>query len=248
MRNLLNTAVVSLTGFCLLGCPSSLTAAANTPPNVVFIFADDLGFSDLGCYGHPYAETPALDKLAKEGTRFTQFYVTGVTCCPSRTGFMTGLFPARFQKYPAGGGFGDRITITELLRNRGYRTGHFGKWHIGPETDGVYGIDEYAAGSGEKKNPRGRDAWLFDEAIRFIRASSDKPFYVNIWGHITHYPVDTHPQLVAPFKDVVVNRDDFSHTMQHKFDECLSIGGDLDISMRQYLGDVYSLDTEPLKL
>ena len=86
------------------------------PPNVVFLFADDLGYGDLGCYGHPYAKTSALDQLAKEGTRFTQYYVTGVTCNPSRTGLMTELFPARFPKYAADFGFGDRVAITELDR------------------------------------------------------------------------------------------------------------------------------------
>lgn len=228
--------------FLVLICHSSLNAAPAQLPNIVFIFADDLGYADLGCYGHPYAKTPSIDQLAKEGTHFTQCYVTGITCCPSRTGFMTGLFPARFQKYPAGHGFGERITITDLLKKRGYRTGHFGKWHIGPETENVYGIDEYASGSGKKRNPRGRDAWLFDEAIQFIQKNADKPFYVNVWGHITHYPVDTHPELVKPFKDVQVNRKDFSKTMQHKFDECLQLGGNLNESMRKYLGDVYSLD------
>ena len=222
--------------------PSYLCAASKPLPNVVFILADDLGYADLGCYGHPYAKTPSLDQLAKEGTRFTQFYVTGVTCCPSRTGFMTGRFPARFQKYPAGFGFGDQVTITELLKKQGYRTGHFGKWHIGPETEGVYGIDQYASGAGDKKNPRGRDAWLFDEAVSFIKKESDKPFYVQIWGHSTHYPVDTHPELVQPFKNIRVDRKDFSETMQHKFDECSEMGGDINESMRHYLGDVYSLD------
>jgi N-acetylgalactosamine-6-sulfatase len=215
------------------------------PPNIVFIFADDLGWGDLGCYGHPYARTPAIDKLAREGTRFTQFYVTGVTCCPSRTGLMTGRFPARFQQYPAGHGFGECTTVTDLLKKRGYRTGHFGKWHIGAEArSGLYGIDEYSGGENTKGTPRGRDAGLFDAAIKFIKSASagGKPFYVNIWGHITHYPVNVHPQLAEPFKDVFVDRKDFSKTMQHKFDESLGIGGDLDTCMRQYLGDVYSLD------
>lgn len=66
--------------------------ASVPPPNIVFFFCDDLGYADLGCYGHPYAKTPTLDKLAKEGTRFEQHYVTGVTCNPSRTGLrMRGL-------------------------------------------------------------------------------------------------------------------------------------------------------------
>ena len=122
--------------YLLVACSNSpVEAAADKPPNIVFMFADDLGYGDLGCYGHPYAKTPAMDQLAKEGTRFTQFYVTGVTCNPSRTGLMTGLFPARFPKYAADFGFGDRVTITELLKKRGYKTGHFGKWHIGPDSD-----------------------------------------------------------------------------------------------------------------
>ena len=219
------------------------------PPNIVFIFADDLGWGDLGCYGHPYVKTPAIDKLAGEGTRYTQFYVTGVTCCPSRTGFMTGIHPARFARYPADHGFGDRTTITELLKKRGYRTGHFGKWHIGPDArSGLYGIDVYDSGVKSKATPRGRDAGLFDSAIEFIEANADGPFYVNVWGHATHYPVNTHPDLVAEFEDVTVNRDDFSPTMQEKFEECLQIGGDLDASMRQYLGDVWSIDLNVARL
>lgn len=111
----------------------------------------------MHCYGHPYARTPNLNKLAREGTRFQQFCATGVTCCPSRTGFMTSKFPATYAKYPANGGFGDRVTITELLNKQGYATGHFGKWHIEPETKpGTYGIDtigadEESAGGGKKK-------------------------------------------------------------------------------------------------
>jgi hypothetical protein len=76
----------------LILTPLVALAAAEPPPpkpNIVFLFADDLGWGDLRCYGHPYAQTPHLDKLAAEGTRFTQCYATGVTCCPSRTGFMT---------------------------------------------------------------------------------------------------------------------------------------------------------------
>jgi len=213
-----------------------------TPPNIVFMFADDLGYGDLACYGHPYARTPVLDRLASEGTRFTQFYVSGVTCCPSRTGFMTGLHTARFPKYPASHGFGDRVTVTELLQKHGYRTGHFGKWHIGIETDGVYGIDQYATGDGDKTDPRGRDAGIYDAAIRFIKTNADRPFYINIWGHITHYAVNAPDNMVEKFSDVQVDRTDFSDTMQKKFDECEQIGGELDSSMREYLGEVYSLD------
>ncbi|MBT5018314.1 MAG: sulfatase-like hydrolase/transferase, partial [Planctomicrobium sp.] len=122
-------------------------------PNVVFILADDLGFGDLGCYGHPYAKTPNIDGLAKSGTRFTRFYATGVTCQPSRTGFMTSRHPRSFERRIGDFGFDGRATITQLLSDNGYATGHFGKWHIGPGESSPhaseknhpkpdYGIDE----------------------------------------------------------------------------------------------------------
>ena len=102
--------------FCLFALCASLRAAQ---PNIIFILADDLGWGDLHCYGHPYAKTPNLDQLAADGTRFTKFHATGVTCCPARTGLMTGKFPATFQKYPASYGCGGHGTITELLKKNG---------------------------------------------------------------------------------------------------------------------------------
>ncbi len=237
------TSQVLLAFLLVIALSAGTQAADDRPPNVVLLFADDLGYGDLGCCGHPYARTPAIDQLAKEGTRFTQFYVTGVTCNPSRTGLMTGLFPARFPKYAADFGFGDRSTITELLKKRGYRTGHFGKWHIGPDdSDGTYGIDTVKTIGKSRDRSAGRDTDLYSAAIEFIRENKDEPFYVNVWGHATHFPVNTPAELAGRFKDVTVDREDFSPTMQHKFDECLRIGGDLDESMRQYLGDVYQID------
>lgn len=222
---------------------NGLEAAPERPPNIVFMFADDLGYADLGCYGHPYAKTPVLDQLAKEGTRFTQYYVTGVTCNPSRTGIMTGLFPARFSQYAADFGFGDRVTITELLKERGYKTGHFGKWHIGPDDkSGTYGIDLVNTIGKSKSKTAGRDDDVYSAAIDFIRENKDAPFYVNVWGHATHFPVNPAKNLADRFKDLHVDREDFSPTMQHKFDECEQIGGNLDQSMQQYLGDVYQID------
>ncbi|MCB1134558.1 MAG: sulfatase-like hydrolase/transferase, partial [Verrucomicrobiae bacterium] len=180
-----------LLALCLLS--ASLIAADK--PNIIFILADDLGWGDLHCYGHPYAKTPHLDKLAADGTRFTHYYATGVTCCPARTGLMTGRFPATFQKYPSGFGFGNRVTITELLKQNGYATGHFGKWHIGTVMEpGTYGIDVIGGEEGGKrKQPtgdRGRDAPMYDQAVSFIEKHKDGPFYINIWDHISHHPVN----------------------------------------------------------
>ncbi len=241
--SLRSRAVALCVGGCLLWLFQS--SAAAKPPNIVFILADDLGYGDLGCYGHPYARTPNLDRLASEGTRFTQFRVTGVTCCPSRTGFMTSRHPASFPKYMSDFGFGGRVTVTELLNQAGYRTGHFGKWHIGPdEPNGTYGIDEVGVKGSNKADPGGRDAGLFRDAIRFIERNRDKPFYVNVWGHITHFPVGPEQSLVDEFKDLEFNRADFGGHMQEKFEDALELQGDLADGMRNYLGDVWSLDLQ----
>jgi arylsulfatase A-like enzyme len=230
-------------------------ADVNRPPNVVFILADDLGYGDLHCYGHPYARTPNLDRLASEGTRFRQFYSTGVTCCPARTGLMTSKFPATYPTYPAVGGFADRITITQLLKQAGYHTGHFGKWHIGPTlAAGTYGIDCIGADNeGEDALPRakkrqrsetGRDTHIYDDAIRFIEKNKDGPFYVNVWSHISHFPVNPAEKFVAEFQNLKVKDVDFSEYMREKFQQCRATGGDVDASMRRYLGDIYSLDQD----
>jgi N-acetylgalactosamine-6-sulfatase len=219
--------------------------AADAPkPNVIFLFADDLGYADLHCFGHPYARTPALDQLATDGAMFRNFHVTGVTCCPSRTGFMTGKFPATYRAYPAEHGFGDRVTVTELLKKAGYATGHFGKWHIGPDTKpGTYGIDEIGTEKGQDPI-RGRDAKMYDDAIAFVTAHKDVPFYMDVWDHISHNPVDPPKAYAEKFNDITVNEADFakSPTELEKFALVRKAGGDLDQHMRNYLGEVLSMD------
>lgn len=227
-------------------------ASDQAMPNIVFVLADDLGCSDLHCYGHPYARTPHIDSIARDGTRFTQFYAAGATCCPTRTALMTSKYPASFANYPANGGFGDRVTITELLKKRGYATGHFGKWHIGPETQrGTYGIDEINANDDAEKDAgrkrkqsdeRGRDANIFDAAIQFIEKHKEGPFYVNVWGHVPHNPVNPVDSLVARWRDLKVKDSDFPEPMQAKIKSVRDSGGDVDDAMRRYLADVESLD------
>ena len=230
---------------------SALHAEDKSPikPNIVFLLADDSGYADFGCYGHPYARTPNIDKLAAEGTRFTQFYATGVTCCPTRTGLMTSKWPASYRTYPANGGFADRVTITELLHKRGYATGHFGKWHIGPEDQaksGTYGIDviSAAAGAAKKKNTAGRDAPIYDAAIQFIEQHKDGPFYVNVWGHVSHHKVDPPQRYIDKFKDLVVDESKFAAPMQEKFAACRALGGNVSEHMKAYLADIHSLDED----
>lgn len=218
-------------------------------PNIIFILADDSGFADFGCYGHPYSRTPNIDKLAADGTRFTQFYATGVTCCPTRTGLMTSKWPASYPTYPANGGFAGQVTITELLHKNGYATGHFGKWHIGPENQkkpGTYGIDVISAGAqgAKKKNTTGRDAPIFDEAIKFMEQQKNSPFYMNVWGHISHHKIDPPQSYIEKFKDLTVDETKFAAPIQEKFAMCKAAGGNVSEHMRAYLADIYSLDED----
>jgi len=223
---------------------STIACLAKTRPNIVMIMADDLGYGDPACYGHPHAKTPAIDKLASQGTRYTQTYAAGETCMPSRAGIMTGRSVSRFAKRPDDFDFGDRVTVTELLNKSSYATGHFGKWHIGMDrSNGVYEIDENdSGGRPDCFSPKGRDTPIFDKAIDFIKRHKDEPFYVNIWGFTTHSPVASAPNFLAEFSDVTVDRNRFSEYMQPVFDDSLELDEDLDLSMRHYMGNIYALD------
>ena len=222
-------------------------------PNFVLILAEDLGFGDLGCYGHPYARTPNLDRLAGEGTRYLRSYSAGATCSPSRTGLMTGRHPASFPSYMADYGLGNATTVTDLLRDHGYRTGHVGKWHLGPEElgiqNGTYGIEDIRWIGRSGRSPTGKDAAVYDAALQFLdRAAQDgpdaPPFYLNVWQHVAHSPVEPHAALVQEFCGLTVDRNDFGPPEQDIFDGAERAGGSLDDGMRHYLAELYGMDLQ----
>lgn len=139
-----------------------LSPSMAAPPNFVMIFIDDMGWGDLSCFGNKEAQTPNLDRLAAEGIRFSQFYVNSPICSPSRCALITGTFPQRWKitSYLNNRadnqrrGVADWLdpaapTLPRILKNNGYATGHFGKWHLGGQRDvadappiTAYGFDE----------------------------------------------------------------------------------------------------------
>ncbi len=138
----------------LIGCntPSTQDTEEDILPNIVIIFTDDQGYQDVGCYGSPDISTPNLDRMAKEGIRFTQFYVSQPVCSASRASMMTGCYPNRVG---VSGAFGpnrpfglhpDEVTLAELLKPLGYATAIYGKWHLGDQSPFLptdQGFDEY---------------------------------------------------------------------------------------------------------
>lgn len=174
---------------CLAGgaamAATPLVARAQTgdaparPPNIIFLFADDQGYGDLGCYGHPMLRTPAIDRLAAQGCRFTDFYVTAPVCGPSRAGYLTGRDQNRFgMKFLCQHGRWPNLprfhhvptsepSLARQLQSAGYRTGHIGKWHLSlvdqfptvePWPD-QYGFDHYLVRDGGEGAHRDPSNW-----------------------------------------------------------------------------------------
>jgi arylsulfatase A len=139
--------------FLVLAAP---LAPAQKPPNIVIIFTDDMGYGDLGCYGHPSIRTPNIDRMAAEGMKFTSFYSAAEVCTPSRAALLTGRLPIRSGMcsdtrrvlFPdsAGGLPQSEITLAEALKAKGYATACVGKWHLGhlPEYSAMsHGFDSF---------------------------------------------------------------------------------------------------------
>jgi N-acetylgalactosamine-6-sulfatase len=192
---------------------------------VIFILADDLGWGDLSCYGNPRMKTPHLDRLASQGMLFTQFYVNGSVCSPTRSAFLTGMYPARNRihghlateasnKQRAMPNFLDPTVpnIATTLKGAGYRTGHFGKWHLGRGTGaqlpGAYGFDHHMSVSSnetrwEEMGPGFRaksSQWIVDNALEFIRSGNrEQPFYAQLWMLLTHAPLAPTAEQLEPF-------------------------------------------------
>ncbi|QDV84705.1 sulfatase [Planctomycetes bacterium TBK1r] len=155
--NLKSSVLPILVIAALSGLFAQPVRAADRKPNFVVIFTDDQGYGDLSCFGGKHVSTPRIDQMAAEGSRLTSFYVAAPVCTPSRAALMTGCYPKRIDM-ATGSHFGvllagdrkglhpDEITIAEVLKTAGYKTGMFGKWHLGDQPQFLptkQGFDEY---------------------------------------------------------------------------------------------------------
>lgn len=199
-------------------------------PNIVVFLCDDLGYGDLGCFGHPKIKTPAIDRLAKEGARLTSLYAGAPVCSPSRAAFFSGLNPNKLgvrDWIPPDSGVHlprSTITVAERLGDAGYLTCLSGKWHLNSRFDGReptpgdFGFDHWFATqnntkhqdptnfvrNGERVGPLKGHATtiVVDEAIEFIERAGEKPFAVFVTFHAPHEPIETPEAYASLYEDV----------------------------------------------
>lgn len=192
---------------------------AGNKPNIIIIFADDLGYGDVGCFGHPTIHTPNLDRMASDGMKLTQFYAAASVCTPSRAGLMTGRLPIRTGMcsdkrrvlFPnSGGGLQDsEITIAEALKTRGYATCCVGKWHLGHLPQFLptrHGFDEYFGipySNDMRPTPLMENETVIEEpadqttltiryterSVRFIEQNKERPFFLYFPHTFPHVPL-----------------------------------------------------------
>jgi len=193
-----------------------LKAAAPAPPNIILILADDLGYGDIGSFGSRIP-TPFLDQMAKEGIRGRNFYAPAAVCSPSRAGILTGRYAARMgcagvlMPNDEGGLPADETTIARMLKSTGYRTACIGKWHLGSAPGFLpndHGFDTYFGipySHDMLPLPLYRNRTVIDrrpalelltaqftsEAVNFINASKDKPFFLYLAHTAPHIPLIT---------------------------------------------------------
>ena len=201
------------------GGPQQPAASARPRPNLLVFLADDLGARDLGCTGSSFYRTPAIDALAAAGMMFTRGYAACPVCSPTRAALITGRHPARVRitNYIAGDRRGKllgadylkalpeaEVTVPELLKQAGYTTGIFGKWHLGPPQDilkhgfDVTGSTTVGPGSGPLDDPLHARA-IAGQAATFITkaAASGSPWFCYVPMHSVHVPLITRPELAA---------------------------------------------------
>ena len=219
------------TGALALAYPRRAHGERPDRPNIVLCMADDQGWGDVAYYGHPALKTPNLDDLAATGLRFDHFYAAAPVCSPTRASVMTGRHPNRMGCFKWGYSLRPQeVTIAEVLKQAGYVTGHFGKWHLGsvregsPVNPGASGFDEWLSApnffdndpilsrEGKAEQLTGESSMVTaDAAIDFMRrhAEGDKPFFAVVWFGSPHNPHEAVAGDRALYADAPENKRDF---------------------------------------
>jgi arylsulfatase A-like enzyme len=209
--------------------PGTVRGASRRRPNVILILTDDQGYGDLGCHGNTLARTPNLDRLHAQSTRLTDFHVDP-TCSPTRSALLTGLYSHRVGVWHTVMGRNflrrDAVTMADVFRASGYRTGIFGKWHLGtnyPFRPIDRGFDRWV-GHGNGGIGTSSDYWdnqklndtyyrngvwekfsgfstdvFFAEAMRFIGESGDQPFFLYLPTNVPHSPLNIPSEWLKPW-------------------------------------------------
>ncbi len=200
-------------------------------PNVILCMADDQGWGDMAYTGHPVLQTPNFDAMAAEGLRFDRFYAAAPVCTPTRGSVMTGRHPNRYGCFQWGHAIRPQeITLAEALRTAGYRTGHFGKWHLGsvrsgsPANPGVSGFDDWVSApnffdndpilshQGKAVQHQGESSMVtVDMALDFIcrHADAGNPFLAVVWFGSPHRPHEAAEEYRARYSDEPESLRDF---------------------------------------
>ena len=210
---------------------------AQNRPNIVIILTDDQGYGDIGLHGNPYLKTPHIESIGEQGIEMTHFF-TYPNCSPTRAGLLTGRYPYRTgvvgvtqvdHLMNAG-----EITLAEILADNGYRTGIFGKWHLGdnyPMRPTDQGFQEAlvhkGGGIGQAAGPAGNaymdpvlehnnvskkydgycDNIFTDAALNFIKETDDQPFFAYLATNLPHFPLEVPDEMADPFREMGLHED-----------------------------------------
>ena len=208
--------------------PPAFAAEPTAKPNVVFVVADDMGWRDTGYQGSPHAKTPHLDDMAAKGVRFDYFYPAQQMCSPGRFANLTGRNPCRTGLHHLGAMGVQEITLAKALKTAGYRTGHFGKWHLGSAAtspakmgfdQAVWKINYFDLGASLQVNDTKEMVPLEGDtsvatmklALDYIRkqAAEKQPFFVQVCFGSPHSPHQAADEFKAIYKDLPAKQQDF---------------------------------------
>ncbi len=270
------TSQLVITGLAGLSASGYSLAAEAQKPNIVFILTDDQGYGDMGRTGNPILKTPNMDRLYDQSVRFDNFCVEA-SCAPSRTALMTGMYPFKSGVThtipPREHAAKDRTILPQLLKQAGYGTAVIGKWHIGegpgyspkdrgfdyvvsivgPQQEGGF-FNPVAVRNGKQIKSQGfREDVLFDEAIRFIDESKDRPFFCYLTPWSPHTPLRAPEEDIAPYRGkvdeqtavffgMVANLDKNVGRLMARLDE-LGLSSNTIVMMMNDNGGTHGVDT-----